>query len=134
MVNDAEVKMPNAKMADVLDNFSNSITDHELFGYTESNISSMRSEIYNVMAHTMNSYKNHRIHEPSSGSVHDLVSDSEEDEEEVEILVSQDLEDTDVVMSDAEFTEDASYQFQSDEDDDLSIDTKGKCSVSKPKY
>ena len=132
MVNDAEVKMPNAKMADVLDNFSNSITDHELFGYTESNISSMRSEIYNVMAHTMNSYKNHRIHEPSS--VHDLVSDSEEDEEEVEILVSQDLEDTDVVMSDAEFTEDASYQFQSDEDDDLSIDTKGKCSVSKPKY
>ena len=59
---------------------------------------------------------------------------SEEDEEEVEILVRQTSEDTDVVMSDAEFNEDASYQFQSDQDDHLSVDTEGKCSLSKAKY
>ena len=129
MVNDAEVKMPNVKMTDVIDNFSTSISGHELFGYTESDISRMRTEIYNVMAHTMKSYQNHRIHEPRSD--HDPVSDSEEDEEEVEILVSQTLEDTDVVMSDAEIIEDASYQFQSDQDDHLSVDTEGKCSLSK---
>ena len=129
MVNDAEVKMPNVKMTDVIDNFSTSISGHELFGYTESDISRMRTEIYNVMAHTMKSYQNHRIHEPRSD--HDPVSDSEEDEEEVEILDRQTLEDTDVVMSDAEIIEDASYQFQSDQDDHLSVDTEGKCSLSK---
>ena len=129
MVNDAEVKMPNVKMTDVIDNFSASISGHELFGYTESDISRMRTEIYNVMAHTMKSYQNHRIHEPRSD--HDPVSDSEDDEEEVEILVRETSEDTDVVMSDAECIEDASYQYQSDQDDHLSVDTEGKCSLSK---
>lgn len=124
------VRMVNSisvKMTDVLNNFSNSITGHELFDYAESDINSMRTEVYNVMAHITNCYKKHRIHE--HGSENDPMSDSDEDEDEVEIVDSQDTDDSDVVMVDAESTEDASYYFQSDDDDDLSFDTAGKCSV-----
>ena len=117
----------SVKMTDVLNNFSNSITGHELFDYAESDINSMRTEVYNVMAHITNCYKKHRIHE--HGSENDPMSDSDEDEDEVEIVDSQDTDDSDVVMVDAESTEDASYYFQSDDDDDLSFDTAGKCSV-----
>lgn len=115
------------KMTDIMNNFTNSITGHEMFDFTEGDIDRMRGEIYNVMANVRKCYKNHR----DVNEVFDLASDSDDEEDDVQILDNFENDESDDSFvdntdqcsnSDAVFYEDV----EDVSDDELSVDTTGK--------
>ena len=124
-------KKLSVKMSDVMDNFSNIITEDKMFDFTEGDIDQMRSDIYNVMANVRKCYRNHRdVHQ-----VFDLVSDSDDDDEnELQIFGSNENDDSgDEGLNDADQFSDSDLMSIDDDivgsDDELSVDTTGKSGV-----
>ena len=126
----------SVKMKDVLTNLESKISENDLFDFDASQIDRMRTEIYDVLGHITDIYQNHceALLAPS---------DTESDDDD-EIIITgirtnmgkkpsvdiDALSDSDAEISDwrpeYEDDDDSHFSCNSDDDDMLSADTRGK--------
>lgn len=123
------------KMKDVKDNFSDSISGHDLFDYDVQDIDRLRTQMYDVLTHITNLYRNHRLLSDPTGTAFDCSSGSDDEEDENEVAILTPESQTGDVSSDERSekfsNDDASFRTQLDEEDDeLSVDTTGKFYVN----
>lgn len=114
------------KNKDFTDNFASCISSHDLFDYNADDINRLRSQMYDLIVHITNLYRNHR------DTVIDCLSESddEDDDDDVEIIspVTQSSDDSVDNRSDHVSHSESSFSQLDDDDDDLSADTTGEFS------
>ena len=107
-------------MKDVTSKLEDCITKNDLFNFDGADIGRMRVELYNVIAHVTNAYRNHRIL-PTISNQNRPLDDDDEDDDEDEAVVMSDPEDNN--CKDDDNSDGSEWNPPQDSDQDQGDDT-----------